>query len=73
MGTDHREETPVGSRFDEAKGRVKEAAGDVTGRDDLEREGKRDQVGAKIKEVAEEAKAKVGHAVDSVKKKLSSD
>lgn len=48
------------SSTDDAKGRVKEAAGDLTGNDDLEREGKADQATGKIKD-----------AVDSVKDKLT--
>ena len=35
---------------DDAKGRVKEAAGDLTGDDNLKREGKVDQAGGKAKE-----------------------
>jgi uncharacterized protein YjbJ (UPF0337 family) len=63
----------MGSHFDDAKGRAKEAAGDLTDRDDLKREGKKDRAGAKVKDVAEKAKDKVGDAVDSTKEKLSSD
>jgi uncharacterized protein YjbJ (UPF0337 family) len=61
----------VGSNFDDAKGRVKEAAGDLTDDQDLEREGKADQAGASVKEFAEKAKDKVEDAVDSVKEKLN--
>jgi uncharacterized protein YjbJ (UPF0337 family) len=61
----------VGSNADDAKGRVKEAAGDLTNKDDLKREGKKDRAGAKVKEFAEDAKEKVEDAVDSVKDKLS--
>ncbi len=60
----------MGSNMDDAKGRVKEAAGDLTDRDDLKREGKADQAGATVKEFAENAKDKVADAVDSVKEKL---
>jgi uncharacterized protein YjbJ (UPF0337 family) len=45
---------------DEAKGRVKEAAGDVTGDDDLKREGKVDRATGSVKD-------KVGDAADKVK------
>jgi uncharacterized protein YjbJ (UPF0337 family) len=45
---------------DEAKGRVKEAAGDLTGDKDLQREGKADQAAGKAKDaiddVADKAK-----------------
>jgi uncharacterized protein YjbJ (UPF0337 family) len=45
---------------DDAKGRVKEAAGDLTGNDDLKREGKADQATGKVKD-----------AIDSVKDKFT--
>ncbi|HEY2813588.1 MAG TPA: CsbD family protein [Acidimicrobiales bacterium] len=61
----------MGNNIDDAKGRVKEAAGDLTDDDDLKREGKADQAGSKVKQVAEDAKEKVEDAVDSVKDKLS--
>ena len=60
----------MGSTFDDAKGRAKEAIGDVTDNDDLKAEGKSDQLGAKVKELAEDAKEKVEDAVDAVKDKL---
>ncbi len=52
---------------DEAKGRVKEAAGALTGNDDLKHEGKADQAAGKVKQAAETVKDKVDDAVDSVK------
>ena len=51
---------------DKAKGNVKEAAGDLTGDKDLEREGKVDQTSGSIKD-------KVGDAADSVKDALKRD
>lgn len=60
----------MGSNVDDAKGRVKEAAGDLTDNDRLKREGKADQAGAKVKEIADDVKDKVEGAVDSVKEKL---
>ena len=50
----------MGEKVDEAKGRAKEAAGDLTDNDRLKREGKVDQAGA-------EAKEKAGNAVDKGK------
>ena len=47
-------------RMDEAKGRVKEAAGDLTGDDDLKSEGKVDRASGTVK-------GKVGQAADKVK------
>jgi len=58
-------------RWDEAKGHAKEAAGDLTDRDDLKREGKADQVGGKVKQAFGDAKDKLEDAVDSVKEKMS--
>ncbi len=52
---------------DDAKGRVKEAAGDVTGDDDLKDEGKADQAAGAVKDVADSAKDKVDDAVDAVR------
>jgi uncharacterized protein YjbJ (UPF0337 family) len=50
----------MGEKTDQAKGRVKEAAGDLTNDDELKREGKADRASGEVKE-------KVGDAVDSVK------
>ena len=61
----------MGSSADEAKGRIKEAAGDLTGDESLEREGKLDQAGAKVKEKVENAKEKVDSMVESVKERHS--
>ncbi len=49
---------------DEFKGRVEEAAGDLADNPSLKREGQVDRAAAKIKEVLEEAKAKVDEAVE---------
>ena len=48
--------------FDDIKGRVKEAAGDLTDDEDLQREGKVDQGAGKVKD-----------AVDNVADKLRRD
>ena len=54
------------SNADETKGRVKEAAGNLTGDKDLQREGKVDQAGGK-------AKAGVEKLTDKVKDLLHKD
>lgn len=41
---------------DEAKGRIKEAAGDLTGDDELKREGKLDQAAGKVKDAIDDVK-----------------
>jgi uncharacterized protein YjbJ (UPF0337 family)/anti-sigma regulatory factor (Ser/Thr protein kinase) len=51
---------------DETKGRMKEAAGAITGDDELKREGKMDRAGASVKE-------KVNDAVDRTKDALTRD
>jgi len=61
----------MSSDFDEAKGRVKEAAGALTDDDDLKREGKADQAGAKVKQAAEKLSDKVSDAVDTAKDKMN--
>ena len=53
----------MSERFDKAKGKAKEAVGDLTDDDDLKREGKLDQAGASVKE-------KVGDTVDKAKDKV---
>ena len=52
---------------DDAKGRVKEAAGDLTGDDDLKDEGKADQAAGKLKDTADSAKDKVDDAIDALR------
>lgn len=49
---------------DEAVGRVKEAAGDLTDDKDLQREGKVDQATGKTKDVVDDASEKVKDALD---------
>jgi uncharacterized protein YjbJ (UPF0337 family) len=51
---------------DTAKGRIKKAAGDLTGDDDLKREGHVDEAAGKVKE-------KVGDSADKVKDALRGD
>ena len=53
----------MSEKMDDAKGKAKEAVGDLTDNDDLKREGKMDQAGATVKE-------KVGDAFDVVKDKV---
>jgi uncharacterized protein YjbJ (UPF0337 family) len=55
----------MGGKMDQVKGRIKEAAGVLTGDDRLEREGQLDQVVGKVKETA-------ANAVDTMKDALTS-
>jgi uncharacterized protein YjbJ (UPF0337 family) len=50
---------------DETKGRIKEAAGDLTGDKDLQREGKLDQTEGKAKDLVDKARDKVSGKDDS--------
>jgi uncharacterized protein YjbJ (UPF0337 family) len=52
------------SKFDEMKGRAKEAAGDLTDDDDLRNEGKVDRAGGAIKNKVDKATDKVKDAVN---------
>jgi uncharacterized protein YjbJ (UPF0337 family) len=56
----------VQENLDDAKGRVKEAAGDLTDDEDLQREGKIDQATGTVKD-------KVGDAADKVKDTVTED
>jgi uncharacterized protein YjbJ (UPF0337 family) len=61
----------MGEKTDKAKGHVKETVGDLTDNERLEREGKLDRAGGEVKGRTEDAKDKVGDAVDAAKEKLS--
>jgi len=50
----HKEDSMSSSTTDKLKGRLKEAAGVLTGNEDLKKEGQRDQKAAKVKEAVEE-------------------
>ncbi len=50
-------------KSDEAKGRIKEAAGVLTDNDKLKREGKADQVAGKVKQKAQKVVDKVKDAL----------
>ena len=57
----------MGGKKDEIKGRIKEAAGALTGNDQLRDEGKADQAVGKVKQVVEQA----ADAVNKVVKKVT--
>jgi uncharacterized protein YjbJ (UPF0337 family) len=52
--------------LDDAKGRIKEAAGDLTGDEDLQREGQVDQAAGTVKD-------KVGDVADKAKDVVTGD
>ena len=57
----------MSDKTDQAKGRVKEAVGSLTGDDDLKREGKTDRLAGETKEKVGQAKDKVEEGIDKVK------
>ena len=58
----------MGGKADVVKGRIKEAAGALTGNDELRAKGKTDQSIGKVKQLAEKAIDKVEAAVKRVRK-----
>lgn len=60
----------MGGKTDVVKGRIKEAAGALTGNDRLREEGKTDQAVGKAKQAAREAAGKVKKAVANVVHKV---
>lgn len=61
----------MGGEADKAKGRVKQAAGDLTDDNDLEREGERDEAAGKAKDKLDDMEQKGRDAIDSVKDKMN--
>jgi uncharacterized protein YjbJ (UPF0337 family) len=59
------------SNAEQAKGKVKQAVGDLTDDDELRREGKVDEHSGKAKEKLDELKDKADDAVDKIKDKLT--
>ena len=57
-------------KSDQAKGRVKEAAGVLTGDKKMKREGKADQAAGKLKQAVGKTKKKVEKVIDDVKDAL---
>lgn len=58
---------------DEAKGRIKEATGSLTGNKDLEREGKTDQMVADAKDAVEGLKDKATGLLDKARDAVQGD
>jgi uncharacterized protein YjbJ (UPF0337 family) len=58
------------SNTDDLKGRVKEAAGDLTDNEDLQREGETDQAEGKVKGAIDDVRDKAKDAVDNLRDKL---
>ena len=65
------EEKPMSSETDKAVGRMKQAAGDLTGDDQLKAEGEADEAAGGLKETIGDAADVARDAVDSIKDKLT--
>ncbi|WP_027018975.1 CsbD family protein [Corynebacterium sputi] len=63
MGLDDK----IGNSAENLGGKAKEAAGDVTGNEQLEAEGKGDQAKSKVKDAVEDVKDKASEAVNKLK------
>lgn len=59
------------SDFDQAKGKIKQAAGALTDDDKLRAQGENDEKAGKVKEVIETGKDKLDDAVDAVKDRMN--
>jgi uncharacterized protein YjbJ (UPF0337 family) len=55
---------------DQMKGKAKQAVGDLTGNEDLKKEGKADEKAGEVKEFVEGVKDKADDLVDTVKDKI---
>ena len=56
----------MGGKTDEVKGRIKEAAGALTGNDELREEGKTDQAVGKVEQAVQKTADTVKKAVEKV-------
>lgn len=61
----------MGAKSDETKGRIKEAAGALTGDDQLKREGKLDRAGGSAKGKINKAAGKLNEVIDDTKEKAA--
>jgi uncharacterized protein YjbJ (UPF0337 family) len=63
----------MGGKFDDMKGRVKEAAGDLTDDDELRDEGRTDRMAGTAKEKIDQAGDKLADTVDDLRDKVGKD
>lgn len=61
----------MGETTDKITGRAKQAAGALTGDEDVRREGEREEQKGEVKEKLGDAVDKAGDALDGLKKKVS--
>jgi uncharacterized protein YjbJ (UPF0337 family) len=58
----------VDGKIDQAKGRAKQAAGDLTNDPDLKAEGEADEIAGKVQDTAGRGARKVGEAIENMGK-----
>ena len=63
----------MGGTSDQVSGRIKQAAGDLTGDEDLEREGEREETAGQVKDKVGDAADAVNDKIDDVKDQLNGD
>ncbi|MHB1212015.1 MAG: CsbD family protein [Candidatus Nanopelagicales bacterium] len=63
----------MGINADQAKGRAKQAAGDITGNEDLKKQGEADEKAGDVKEFIASVGDKADELVDKVKDALRKD
>jgi uncharacterized protein YjbJ (UPF0337 family) len=61
------------NNLDQLKGKIKQAAGDLTDDKDLVKEGRNDERAGRVKESLGKVEDRLDDAVDSVKNKLNDD
>jgi uncharacterized protein YjbJ (UPF0337 family) len=61
----------MGKEVDKAKGKIKQAVGDLTGNKDLKKQGKADERAGKAKGLVADVKDKADNVVDAVKGKIT--
>lgn len=60
----------MSGEFDKAKGRAKQALGDLTDDDDMKRDGETDELAGKVKDKVGEGKERLEDAVDDVRDRM---
>ncbi|MDO8308727.1 MAG: CsbD family protein [Actinomycetota bacterium] len=63
----------MGINADQAKGRAKQAAGDITGNEDLKKQGKADEKAGDVKKFIHDVGEKADELVDKVKDAVHKD
>jgi uncharacterized protein YjbJ (UPF0337 family) len=61
----------MGKEMDQAKGKIKQAVGDLTGNKELKKQGKADERAGKAKGYVADVKNKADEVVDKVKDKVT--